>query len=210
MVRNRKTAIPSRTTAEVMRRAVKSVLEDGISARQVSKNLNIPRTTLTRYLDLARSKGIENSDYRKTNATREVFTEEQEDMLLQYLLTASKHHHGLTPKQARVLAWEFSRTNRRVYPKTWDENEFAGQDWLHSFMKRQPRLSCRKPEATSLSRGTSFNRKNVNDYFDNLQSVMSKHSFAAKDIWNVDETGLTTVHKPPKVLADKKAVKWDK
>ena len=34
---------------------------------------------------------------------------------------------------------------------------------------------------------------------------MMKHSFAAKDIWNIDETGLTTVHKPPKVLADKKA-----
>lgn len=205
MVRNRKTASPSRTTAEVMRRAVKSVLEEGKSARQVSKNLNIPRTTLLRYLDLARSKGIEQTDYSKTNATRQVFTKEQEDMLLQYLLTASKHHHGLTPKQARDLAWQFAKTNRRVYPKTWDETECAGQDWLYGFMKRQPRLSCRKPEATSLSRGTSFNRKNVNDYFDNLQSVMSKHSFVAKDIWNIDETGLTTVHKPPKVLADKKA-----
>ena len=48
-------------------------------------------------------------------------------------------------------------------------------------------------------------KKSINDYFDNLQSVMLKQSFAAKDIWNIDETGLTTGHKPPKVLAGKKA-----
>jgi hypothetical protein len=30
---------------------------------------------------------------------------------------------------------------------------------------------------------------------------MDRHKFAAKDIWNVDETGVTTVQNPPKVVA---------
>ena len=74
MVRNRKPDNQSRTTAAVMQYAVKSVLEGGTSARQVSKNLNILRTTLEHYLDDTRSKGIENTNYSKTNATRQVFS----------------------------------------------------------------------------------------------------------------------------------------
>ena len=36
----------------------------------------------------------------------------------------------------------------------------------------------------------------------NLNSVRELYKFEAKDIWNVDETGCTTVQKPPKVIAE--------
>lgn len=35
--------------------------------------------------------------------------------------------------------------------------------------------------------------------------MLIKHEFGASDIWNIDETALTTVHKPPKVIAQKNA-----
>lgn len=70
-------------------------------------------------------------------------------------------------------------------------------------MKRNLTLSTRKPEATSLSRATNFNKPVVASFFKNYASVMERFKFEPQDIYNVDETGLTTVHKPVKVIAQK-------
>ena len=81
-------------------------------------------------------------------------------------------------------------------------NIFTGRDWLRGFIKRQ-KLAIRSPEATSLGRAISFNKANVAKFFQNLETVMKKHKFAAGRIYNVDETGLLTSHKPPKVITCK-------
>ncbi|XP_072022943.1 uncharacterized protein [Amphiura filiformis] len=75
----------------------------------------------------------------------------------------------------------------------------AGIDWLDGFMKRNETLSLRTPEATSLSRATSWH--NVDTFFNNLQTVLERHEFPPEKIWNLDETGCTTVQRPNKVIA---------
>ncbi|XP_045463203.1 MFS-type transporter clz9-like [Harmonia axyridis] len=79
----------------------------------------------------------------------------------------------------------------------------AGNDWFTNFMKRNPKLAIRSPEATSLSRATSFNRTNVQNFFEKYRSVLERYSFPPSRIWNVDETGITTVQKPKKIVAGK-------
>ncbi|XP_033106915.1 uncharacterized protein LOC117108831 [Anneissia japonica] len=88
-------------------------------------------------------------------------------------------------------------------PESWLKNKKAGKDWFTSFMKRQQNISIRQPEATILARAINFNRPNVNLFFNKLATVMDRHHFSPNDIWNVDETGATTVQKPSKVVAKK-------
>ena len=77
----------------------------------------------------------------------------------------------------------------------------AGPDWFSTFLKRNPRLSIRSPQATSLSRSTSFNRANVMLFFSNLAEAITNNNFDGADIWNMDETGVTTVQAPSRVVA---------
>lgn len=77
----------------------------------------------------------------------------------------------------------------------------AGEVWLRSFMKRHPVLSLRLPQPTSIARASSFNRTNVQLFFQNYTAVIDKHKLQGKDIWNVDESGITTVQKPDRIIA---------
>lgn len=65
-------------------------------------------------------------------------------------------------------------------------------------------MSIRTPKATSLSRATSFNRHNVGMFFENLRCHREVHVQPTRHI-QCDETGLTTVQKPSKVVTTKNA-----
>ena len=70
-------------------------------------------------------------------------------------------------------------------------------------MRRHPELSLRSPEPTSLGRFRGFNRKDVDDFFDKLIELVDEHGLTPDRIYNVDETGHSTVHKPSKVVSVK-------
>lgn len=53
-------------------------------------------------------------------------------------------------------------------------NSIVGEQWMRQFMQRHSKeVSLRKPEATSLSHPTSFNRTNISNLFANLKEASS-------------------------------------
>ncbi|CAK9291937.1 unnamed protein product [Gordionus sp. m RMFG-2023] len=112
-------------------------------------------------------------------------------------------YNGLCPKKARKLAYQLSCKYNLKVRNSWQNNKSAGEDWLAAFLKGNPSISLRSPEATSLARATNFNKDNVENFFDNLKNILDTTRLTANEIFNMDETGLTTVQKPAKVLAMK-------
>jgi hypothetical protein len=203
MVRHRvrKTHIRS-TTVDVMESAANDVVNSVKSLNEAALEYHVPKTTLFRYVaKLRKSSDPASVIFCPRYKSRRIFSDIEESMLVDYLLTASKLHHGLTGKASRELAFEFAQVNKKDMPRNWTLNMTAGEDWFYHFMKRHRELSIRAPQSTSLARSTSFNKVNVNSYFDNLEDVLKRHKFRASDINNVDETGFTTVHVPNKIVA---------
>ena len=67
-------------------------------------------------------------------------------------------------------------------------------------VQREAPLSIRTPEATSIGRASAFNHHNVKEYFNNLGIVLDKHQLTPDQISNLDETVVTTVQNPKKVV----------
>ena len=105
----------------------------------------------------------------------------------------------------RELAYELTVRHNCNFPASWSQNKTAGPDWFSAYMQRNPVLSLRCLEATSLSRATSFNIQNVKVFFSRLDEIISKHELTGNDIWNMDETGLTTAHTPSCTIVKKGA-----
>ncbi|KAB0795832.1 hypothetical protein PPYR_09893, partial [Photinus pyralis] len=180
--------------------AAKKVIDENRSIRSVAKNYGMCHVTLTRYVRSLRQNEKRRVGYNPHNR---VFDEEREKQLVQYCKTSVDLYFGLTTKDLRKLVFQFATMNNLKFPEKWKESELASEDWLIAFMRRNPSLTLRTPQATSLNRAMNFNKVNVGKFFDNLASVMDRFHFEPQNTYNVDETGITTVQKPSKVIAKK-------
>ncbi|EFX67521.1 hypothetical protein DAPPUDRAFT_115384 [Daphnia pulex] len=67
---------------------------------------------------------------------RQVFTNELETILVEYLHRAADIYYGLSPVDVRKLAFQFATKMNLKMPTTWIEKSLAGPDWFSSFLKR--------------------------------------------------------------------------
>lgn len=88
--------------------------------------------------------------------------------------------YGLTIKDIRKLAFDLAEKMSIQHPFNKD-SKIAGIDWVQSFMK-------------------GFDKGEVSNFFSLYKGLLEEHTFSPDRIWNVDETGLTTVQNPQKLV----------
>lgn len=192
-------------SSEKLQEAVTEVVRGKRSVRDVAMSYGINRATLGRYVKEQISLGEDAGPVmKKKSGGKQIFTAKEEGQLSEYIKTSAKMFHGLSTLSARKLAFSFAMNlGKSNIPSSWSVNEMAGEDWLEGFRRRDNSMSLRTPEPTSVARAMGFNRHNVGTFFNNLEDVLSKKKFGPSQIWNLDETGVRTVQKPPRVLAEK-------
>jgi len=134
---------------------------------------------------------------------RTVLTSDQVAQLVS--LELESNLFGRTVADLRRLVFSFCEANHIPHPFN-TETKMAGEDWARSFLKRNPTLSVRKPEGTSIFRAAGFNRENVNDFYDLLEGVLFHNRIQTvpdENVFNVDESGYTICQKPQKIVAKK-------
>jgi hypothetical protein len=90
--------------------------------------------------------------------------------------------------------------NDLKHPFNQEKSE-VGKKWLRSFLKRHPVISMRT-EGISAARVKGFTSENVARFFDIYESERRKVYHPVHRIFNVDETGKTTVqHGHGKVIS---------
>nr|CAH7743446.1 unnamed protein product [Callosobruchus chinensis] len=110
---------------------------------------------------------------------------------------------GVTIKDVRKAAFDLAEINNIKHNFNRVKKQ-AGKKWFYGFMRRHPSLSLRQPESTSMARCRGFNRENVKHFFDLLEKIIDKNKFDTTRIFNVDESGFSTVAKKcQKILAQK-------
>ncbi|XP_065317439.1 uncharacterized protein LOC135925845 [Gordionus sp. m RMFG-2023] len=201
MKKARKTIFGANSSDEQIKLAIDDIIINKKSTLSIANKFNIPRTTLRR----AMNKYKETLEYPHMgwSSNRLIFTKAQEDLLKDYIIQASKSLMGFGIKQIRILAHDLAKKYELKFPESWTHDGMAGLDWFKGFKNRHPTLALRTPEATSLARARGFNPHSVKIFFDNLKSLMDEYKFEPQDIWNMDETGVTTVQDPGKVIAEK-------
>ena len=109
----------------------------------------------------------------------------------EYLKTCANMHYDFTTVQTRKLAYEFTVALNNKFPDNWHATKQAGREWLFIILKQPFWVDWWA--SINIMLAPSFK----------MLRMWIKDNFSADRIWNCDETAVTTVHTPLKVIAQK-------
>ena len=158
----------------------------GSSVRGASKMYGVPESTLR--FRLASRGGAVNPGHPT------YFSESEERQLADHCIRMASLGYGYARWQVIEIAENMATyTGRQVKPT---------KHWFYGFINRFPDLKMINPKKREKCRADSVSAEVVSRYYENLGTVLDTTDLLNKPagIWNVDETGLTLDHKPPKVL----------
>lgn len=154
---------------------------------------NVPIETLRR-----RVVGSVSIDGRPGPPT--ILTVEEEDRLCKYIVEMADIGFGLTREE---IAFRIVDEQGRKHPF---RDGMAGRGWFEGFRARHSNLTIRTPQALSSCRARCSNQSTIEDFFAKLGGLYGRLNVISKpmQVYNVDESGVSVVHKPCKVVGRRK------
>lgn len=184
-----------------MKKAVEAVRMKEMGYKKAAKMFNVPRATLKDYVKKF-EKSVEEVVSGKMGR-KPVLPVELEEELVNYCLEMEKIYYGINASDLKRMAFQLAIRNNIPHPFSQTKKK-AGKKWMKLFMARHPSLSFRKPESLSRARIQGFTKEHIKTFFTLLKPELEKIHFNPNKIFNVDETGITTVqHKVRKILTVK-------
>ena len=102
------------------------MIRNGVSKKKTSMQLNIPRASLIRWVELWKEVPLNELESKEPEAfkadrgTKKILSAIEEKNLTDYLTKASKMHNRLSPKQCPILAYQFAKLNKKKIPDSWE------------------------------------------------------------------------------------------
>lgn len=193
--RNYKRTSNRKLCTEETLNAARTLIADGYSNRAAAERLGIHESTLRKRLQSGRGA-------KSFGRFKPVFTEEMERLLVQHCKDMDDRFYGLSLKSLRMIAYEYAILNNIRHPFD-EQKKLAGKDWAYKFVQKYG-LSLRTPNPTSLARMMGFNKTQIDIFFGNLSKLYKEHIFPPGSVYNMDESGISTVpNKIPKIVSTK-------
>uniref|UniRef100_UPI00358F33D8 uncharacterized protein n=1 Tax=Myxine glutinosa TaxID=7769 RepID=UPI00358F33D8 len=181
--------------------AALTAVSEGLPLIRASKDFGVParRPTLRRHRDQqVAAPGVLNFGRYKNALPPEI-----DAQLKAHVTEMQRRLYGLRMRDMQRLAFDVAEKAQISHPFN-RESRMAGKDWVQNFLSRHD-LTLRQPQATSIARVVGFNKPRVQGFFDLFKECLTAEDYTPSRVWNMDETGLTTVQKPGKVMATKGA-----
>lgn len=183
-------------------------LNDGAGLRATASKYKIPPRSLKRRMQ----KGPPSTpacSKKPRLGSAPILGLEGEQKLTKHIVKLQQSGFAPTKKEVQEMAFQLAEC-MNIKHNFNVEKQRAGRDWLDSFLERNKSISIRKAEGVSINRALGMNQKEVGEYFELLDKMMTEMNLHDKpsNIFSMDESGIQLNNKPGSdaVLAIKNSV----
>ena len=173
-----------------LQRAFKAT-QRGVSVYRASRDYSVPESTLR-----DRTRGLVDLDV-KIGFDR-IFSAKEKEKLVGEVSYMAEIGYGYGVSGIRYMAKNYAES----LGKPVKAKDALSNCWFYSFLKRWPNLKVAKPQKLTTVRAKSASRDTLDKYYKELGTILTNHNLRDKpqNIYNVDESGVSTEHSPPKIV----------
>ena len=169
----------------------------GMSVYRAAREFGVPESTLR-----DRTRGNVTLDTRVGVDT--LFSVSEEKQLMDHVKYMASIGYGYNKSGIQYMARDYALSlNKPV-----KSSDHLSNAWFYDFLKRWPDLKIVKPQKLSLARAKCASKETLANYFRELGTLLTTYNLKdhPERIFNIDETGISTEHSPPKIVCSKDSV----